>query len=130
MLSTPVRMGVLEVAGPNVFSGYWQMPEKTAEEFREDGFFITGDMAKIDGDGYITIVGREKDLIISGGFNVYPKEVESEIDAMSGVVESAVFGCPHPDFGEGVVAGDFLEGTGLFIPVEGFRDGVEPEVEG
>jgi malonyl-CoA/methylmalonyl-CoA synthetase len=96
--------GVLEVRGPNVFKGYWQMPEKTREEFRDDGFFITGDVAKIDADGYVTIVGRSKDLIISGGLNVYPKEVESVIDRLPGVVESAVVGLPHPDFGEGVAA--------------------------
>jgi malonyl-CoA/methylmalonyl-CoA synthetase len=95
--------GVLEVRGPNVFKGYWQMPEKTREEFRDD-FFITGDVAKIDADGYVTIVGRSKDLIISGGLNVYPKEVESVIDRLPGVVESAVVGLPHPDFGEGVAA--------------------------
>jgi len=96
--------GVLEVRGPNVFKGYWGMPEKTAQEFRADGFFITGDLATISEDGYVTIVGRQKDLVISGGFNVYPKEVEGEIDAVPGVLESAVFGVPHPDFGEGVVA--------------------------
>jgi malonyl-CoA/methylmalonyl-CoA synthetase len=96
--------GILEVRGPNVFKGYWRMPEKTAEEFRDDGFFITGDIARIDEDGYITIVGREKDLVISGGYNVYPKEVETEIDVMDGVLESAVIGAPHPDFGEAVVA--------------------------
>jgi malonyl-CoA/methylmalonyl-CoA synthetase len=92
------------VKGPNVFKGYWRMPEKTAAEFRKDGFFITGDIARIDEDGYVSIVGRAKDLIISGGYNVYPKEVESEIDALPGVVESAVIGLPHPDFGEGVTA--------------------------
>ena len=85
------------------------MPEKTAEEFREDGFFITGDMAKIDDDGYVTIVGRAKDLVISGGYNVYPKEVETEIDAIDGVLESAVVGAPHSDFGEAVVAAVVLE---------------------
>jgi malonyl-CoA/methylmalonyl-CoA synthetase len=98
------EIGVLEVKGPNVFSGYWRMPEKTKAEFRGDGFFITGDVGKIDNDGYVHIVGRAKDLIITGGFNVYPKEVETEIDALPGVVESAVIGCPHPDFGEGVTA--------------------------
>jgi malonyl-CoA/methylmalonyl-CoA synthetase len=98
------EVGVLEIAGPNVFKGYWRMPGKTAEEFREDGFFITGDIARIDDDGYVSIVGRAKDLIISGGYNVYPKEVESEIDALDGVVESAVIGVTHPDFGEGVTA--------------------------
>lgn len=98
------EIGVLEVRGNNVFAGYWQMPEKTAEELREDGFFITGDLGKIDQDGYVHIVGRGKDLIISGGFNVYPKEVEEVIDDLNGVLESAVIGVPHPDFGEGVVA--------------------------
>lgn len=98
------EIGNLEVHGPNVFQGYWRMPEKTAEEFRNDGFFITGDIAKIDQDGYITIIGRSKDLVISGGYNVYPKEVESEIDELDGVNESAIIGVPHPDFGEAVVA--------------------------
>ncbi len=98
------EIGVLEVRGPNVFSGYWQMPEKTAEEFRPDGFFISGDMSKMDADGRVAIVGRAKDLIISGGFNVYPKEIESEIDDMADIGESAVVGVPHPDFGEGVIA--------------------------
>jgi malonyl-CoA/methylmalonyl-CoA synthetase len=98
------EIGVLEVKGPNVFSGYWRMPEKTKAEFRSDGFFITGDVSKIDKDGYVHIVGRAKDLIITGGFNVYPKEVETEIDGLPGVIESAVIGCPHPDFGEGVTA--------------------------
>ncbi|KEO53558.1 malonyl-CoA synthase [Thalassospira permensis NBRC 106175] len=98
------EIGVLEARGPNVFAGYWQMPEKTAEEFREDGFFITGDIAKIDAKGYVHIVGRAKDLVISGGFNVYPKEIETVIDKMDGVVESAVIGVAHPDFGEAVVA--------------------------
>ena len=98
------EIGVIEVKGPNVFEGYWRMPEKTAAEFRTDGFFITGDMGVIDERGYISIVGRAKDLIISGGFNVYPKEVEGEIDALPGVIESAVIGVSHPDFGEGVVA--------------------------
>ena len=98
------RSACIEVKGPNVFPGYWRMPEKTKAEFRADGFFITGDVGKIDERGYVHIVGRAKDLIITGGFNVYPKEVESEIDALPGVVESAVIGCPHPDFGEGVTA--------------------------
>ncbi len=100
----PGGIGVIEVKGPNVFSGYWRMPEKTKSEFRPDGFFITGDVGKIDERGYVHIVGRAKDLIITGGFNVYPKEVESEIDALPGVVESAVIGVPHADFGEGVTA--------------------------
>ncbi|UJX46359.1 malonyl-CoA synthase [Xanthobacter sp. YC-JY1] len=97
------EIGMIEVEGPNVFKGYWRMPEKTASEFR-DGFFITGDLGKIDEKGYVHIVGRGKDLVITGGFNVYPKEVEGEIDAIPGVVESAVIGVPHPDFGEGVTA--------------------------
>jgi malonyl-CoA/methylmalonyl-CoA synthetase len=98
------EIGVIEVKGPNVFKGYWRMPEKTAEEFRPDGYFITGDLGRFDSDGYLHIVGRAKDLVISGGFNVYPKEVEAEIDAIDGVLESAVIGLPHPDFGEGVTA--------------------------
>jgi malonyl-CoA/methylmalonyl-CoA synthetase len=98
------EIGVIEVKGPNVFGGYWRMPEKTAAEFRGDGFFITGDLGKIDDKGYVHIVGRGKDLVISGGYNVYPKEVETEIDGMAGVVESAVIGVAHPDFGEGVTA--------------------------
>jgi malonyl-CoA/methylmalonyl-CoA synthetase len=97
-------IGMIEVMGPNVFKGYWRMPEKTKAEFRDDGFFITGDLGKIDSNGYVHILGRGKDLVISGGFNVYPKEIESEIDAMPGVVESAVIGVPHADFGEGVTA--------------------------
>ena len=98
------EIGMIEVKGPNVFKGYWRMPEKTAAEFKPDGFFITGDLGKIDERGYFHIVGRGKDLVISGGFNVYPKEVEDEIDAMPGVIESAVIGVPHADFGEGVTA--------------------------
>ena len=98
------EIGMIEVKGPNVFKGYWRMPEKTAAEFRPDGFFITGDLGRIDGRGYVYIVGRGKDLVISGGYNVYPKEVETEIDALDGVTESAVIGVPHPDFGEGVTA--------------------------
>ncbi|PIT01725.1 malonyl-CoA synthase [Bradyrhizobium nitroreducens] len=98
------EIGMIEVKGPNVFKGYWRMPEKTKSEFRDDGFFITGDLGKIDTKGYVHILGRGKDLVISGGFNVYPKEIESEIDAMPGVVESAVIGVPHADFGEGVTA--------------------------
>lgn len=96
--------GMIEVNGPNVFKGYWRMPEKTQAEFRTDGFFITGDLGKIDERGYVHIVGRGKDLVISGGYNIYPKEVEAEIDQMPGVVETAVIGVPHPDFGEGVTA--------------------------
>jgi malonyl-CoA/methylmalonyl-CoA synthetase len=98
------EVGMIEVKGPNVFAGYWNMPEKTAAEFRTDGFFITGDLGKLDANGYLHIVGRGKDLIITGGFNVYPKEIETEIDAIAGVSESAVVGVPHADFGEGVTA--------------------------
>lgn len=97
-------VGVIEVRGPNVFQGYWQMPEKTREELRDDGWFITGDLATRDADGYVTIVGRAKDLIITGGFNVYPKEVEEVLDTLPGILESAVIGLPHPDFGEAVFA--------------------------
>ncbi|MGO7427171.1 AMP-binding protein, partial [Rhizobium ruizarguesonis] len=100
----PEETGMIEIKGPNVFKGYWRMPEKTAAEFTADGFFISGDLGKIDRDGYVHIVGRGKDLVISGGYNIYPKEVEGEIDQIDGVVESAVIGVPHPDFGEGVTA--------------------------
>ncbi|MEO1091451.1 MAG: malonyl-CoA synthase [Pseudomonadota bacterium] len=102
-------VGVIEVKGPNVFQGYWNLPEKTAAEFRPDGFFVTGDLGVVDGRGYVAIVGRDKDLIISGGFNVYPAEVEALIDAVAGVAESAVVGVPHADFGEGVTAVVALE---------------------
>jgi malonyl-CoA/methylmalonyl-CoA synthetase len=98
------EVGMIEVKGPNVFKGYWRMPEKTAAEFKPDGFFITGDLGKVDERGYVHIVGRGKDLVITGGYNVYPKEVETEIDSIPGVVESAVIGVPHADFGEGVTA--------------------------
>ena len=98
------KIGTLEIKGPNVFKGYWKLPEKTLEEFREDGFFITGDLACRDLQGYLSIVGRGKDLIISGGLNVYPKEVEDRLNRLDGVQESAVFGLPHPDFGEAVTA--------------------------
>ena len=102
-------IGTLEIKGPNVFSGYWQAPEKTAQEFTADGWFKTGDLGKIDSNGYVHIVGRVKDLVISGGYNVYPKEVEAELDAIPGVLESAVFGVRHPDFGEGVTAAVVLQ---------------------
>jgi malonyl-CoA/methylmalonyl-CoA synthetase len=98
------EVGDIQVKGPNVFKGYWRMPEKTSEEFTSDGYFKTGDVGKFDSDGYLSIVGRSKDLIISGGYNVYPKEIESFIDEMDGVTESAVVGIPHPDFGEAVTA--------------------------
>jgi malonyl-CoA/methylmalonyl-CoA synthetase len=97
-------IGNLEVRGPNVFGGYWRMPEKTREEFTADGWFKTGDVGKIDAQGYVTIVGRSKDLIISGGFNVYPAEIEGTLNDLHGVAESAVIGVPHADFGEAVVA--------------------------
>jgi malonyl-CoA/methylmalonyl-CoA synthetase len=97
-------VGVLELRGPNLFRGYWRMPDRTAEELRPDGFFITGDVATMDAEGRVSIVGRAKDLVISGGFNVYPREIELEIDAIPGVIESAVIGVPHPDLGEAVVA--------------------------
>jgi malonyl-CoA/methylmalonyl-CoA synthetase len=98
------EVGGIEVKGPNIFKGYWHNPEKTKSEFRTDGYFMTGDVGRIDERGYVHIVGRSKDLIISGGFNVYPKEVETVIDALPGVAESAVIGVPHADFGEAVVA--------------------------
>ena len=100
----PEEIGDIQVKGPNVFSGYWRMPEKTAEEFTPDGYFKTGDVGKFDARGYLSIVGRSKDLIISGGYNVYPKEIESVLDAMDGVTESAVIGVAHPDYGEAVTA--------------------------
>lgn len=105
------EIGVLEVRGPNVFQGYWQMPDKTAAELRDDGFFITGDLGKVDEDGYVHILGRNKDLIISGGFNIYPKELEVLLDDQAGVLESAVIGVPHPDFGESPV--------GVLVPMAG-----------
>ncbi|HEX6014237.1 MAG TPA: AMP-binding protein, partial [Geminicoccaceae bacterium] len=98
------EVGVIEIRGPNVFQGYWRMPEKTEAEFRDDGFFVSGDLGYVDEKGYLRISGREKDLIISGGFNVYPAEVEAAIEELPGVAECAVIGAPHPDFGEGVVA--------------------------
>jgi malonyl-CoA/methylmalonyl-CoA synthetase len=114
------EIGGIEVKGPNVFSGYWRMPEKTAAEFRADGFFITGDVGKIDANGYVHIVGRAKDLVICGGYNVYPKEVETVIDAIDGVAESTVVGVPHPDFGEAVVA--------IVLRRSGSSDVTEPQV--
>ena len=100
----PGEVGEIEFKGPNVFTGYWRMPEKTADEFTADGYFRSGDLGRIDEDGYVSIVGRGKDLVISGGINVYPKEVELLIDKLDGVAESAVIGLPHPDFGEQVTA--------------------------
>ena len=105
------EVGTVEVRGPNVFRGYWRMPEKTAEEMHPDGWFITGDLGTLSDDGYLSIVGRAKDLVISGGYNIYPKEVELLLDEMPGVLESAVIGVPHPDMGEGVV--------GVLVPEPG-----------
>jgi malonyl-CoA/methylmalonyl-CoA synthetase len=97
-------IGSFEIKGPNVFAGYWGDADKTRAEFTADGWFKTGDVGRIEDDGYLYIMGRARDLVISGGCNVYPKEVEMELDALTGVLESAVFGVPHPDFGEGVTA--------------------------
>ncbi|MBT0959346.1 malonyl-CoA synthase [Alphaproteobacteria bacterium KMM 3653] len=105
------EIGMIEVRGPNVFKGYWQMPEKTAEELRSDGFFITGDLGQFSADGYLSIVGRSKDLIITGGYNVYPKEIEDVLNDIPGVSESAVFGIPDADFGEAIIAAVVPEGT-------------------
>ncbi|MBK5932549.1 malonyl-CoA/methylmalonyl-CoA synthetase [Rhodovulum imhoffii] len=125
------QIGMIEVRGPNVFRGYWQMPQKTREELRENGFFITGDLGRIDEDGYLQIVGRSKDLVITGGYNVYPKEVEQILDDQPGVLESAVIGVPHPDYGEAVLAvlvpraGEVpdlaLIGAGLRTRLAGFK---------
>jgi malonyl-CoA/methylmalonyl-CoA synthetase len=118
-------IGMIEVKGPNVFTSYWRMPEKTAAEFRSDGFFITGDLGIIDADGYVSIVGRGKDLVISGGYNIYPIEIESEIDAIDGVAESTVIGVPHPDLGEAVVAivvrspGAGIDGEAIVAALDG-----------
>jgi malonyl-CoA/methylmalonyl-CoA synthetase len=114
-------VGQIEVRGPNVFQGYWQMPEKTAAELRSDGFFITGDLGKIDEDGYLHILGRNKDLIISGGYNIYPKEIELVLDAQPGVLESAVIGVPHHEMGETVI--------GLIVPEPGQSPDVEQIME-
>jgi malonyl-CoA/methylmalonyl-CoA synthetase len=119
------EIGGIEVKGPNVFQGYWRMPEKTAEEFTADGWFKTGDVGKKDADGRVTIVGRSKDLIITGGYNVYPAEIEGFLNEMEGVAESAVIGVPHPDFGEGVVAvvvgkpGAVLDGAAMIATLKG-----------
>ncbi len=107
------EIGMIEVRGDNVFQGYWNMPEKTAEELRENGFFITGDLGVKTADGRVSIVGRQKDLIISGGYNIYPKEIEDVINDVDGVLESAVFGVPDADFGESVIASVVLGDTSL-----------------
>jgi malonyl-CoA/methylmalonyl-CoA synthetase len=122
-------IGVLEVTGPNVFAGYWRDPEKTRAEFTEDGWFKTGDLGRIDAAGYVFIVGRAKDLVISGGYNVYPKEVELELDAVPGVLESAVFGVPHPDLGEGVTAA-IVRKPGAEIAVEDVIRSVKSRLAG
>ena len=106
-------VGAIQVKGENVFAGYWRMPEKTREEFTEDGYFRTGDVGAFDREGYLSIVGRAKDLIISGGYNVYPREIELVLDAVAGVAESAVIGVPDPDFGEAV--------TAIVVPQENVR---------
>ena len=121
------EIGSIEIKGPNVFKGYWQMPEKTAAEFRSDGFFISGDLGKFDADGYLSIVGRSKDLIITGGYNVYPKEIEEEIDALDGVTESAIIGIPHADFGEAVVAVVVPQG-GADLKEQGILDAIAPRL--
>jgi malonyl-CoA/methylmalonyl-CoA synthetase len=115
------EIGMLEVRGPNVFRGYWNAPEKTAEAFTADGYFVTGDLGTIDAAGYVRIVGRAKDLVISGGYNVYPKEVETELDALPGVLESAVFGVPHADLGEAVTAAVVLEPGAAFDEAAALR---------
>ena len=118
---------MIEVRGPNVFAGYWNMPEKTAEEFREDGFFITGDLGQLDEAGYVQIVGRSKDLIISGGYNIYPKEIELLLDEQEGVLESAVIGVPHPDFGEGVV-GVLVAKPGVTLDTEAISAAIHSKI--
>jgi malonyl-CoA/methylmalonyl-CoA synthetase len=120
----PDVIGTLQVKGPNVFAGYWRDQEKTHSEFTADGWFKTGDVGRIDRDGYVHIVGRAKDLVISGGYNVYPKEVEIELDALAGVLESAVFGIPHPDFGEGVTAAVVAK-PGVVLSEEALIDSVK-----
>ncbi len=120
-------VGMVEVRGANVFKGYWNMPEKTAAEFRRDGFFMTGDLGTIDGDGYLRIVGRAKDLVITGGLNVYPKEIEDAIDALPGVAESAVFGVPHPDFGEAVAAAVTLR-PGIAVDGQALLTALRPQL--
>ena len=126
-VAPPGETGILEVKGPNVFKGYWRMPDQTAEAFKSDGYFVTGDLATRDKDGRVVIVGRATELIISGGLNVYPKEVEREIDALPGVAESAVIGVPHPDFGEGVVAA-VVAGPGKEVSEDAVLSGLEDRI--
>ena len=119
--------GMIEVRGPNVFLGYWRKPDKTAEELRGNGFFITGDLGRIDGDGYLHILGREKDLIISGGYNIYPKQIETEIDALDGVTESAVFGVADPDMGEAVAVAVVCSGEAT-LDADGIVEAIKPNL--
>lgn len=123
VMAGPGEAGVLEVRGPNVFRGYWQRPDRNAIEFRDDGFFVTGDIAVMDEEGRVTLVGRAKDLIISGGLNVYPKEIEEVLDAVDGVVESAVVGVPDPDLGEAIVAVVVTE-PGVKVTADGLMEAV------
>ncbi len=124
------EIGHIQVRGDNVFAGYWRMPEKTREEFTPDGFFRTGDMGRFDADGYLAIIGRDKDLIISGGLNVYPKEIEEAIDALPGVAESAVIGLPHPDFGEAVTAVVVRGRDGAGLTAEGIIAALKGNIAG
>ncbi len=119
--------GMLEVRGPNVFKGYWGMQEKTQEELRENGFLITGDLGTISEDGYVSLVGRSKDLIISGGYNIYPKEVEGLLDDIDGVYESAVIGVPHPDLGEAVAA-VIVTQPGVSLSQESIMDALQNRI--
>jgi malonyl-CoA/methylmalonyl-CoA synthetase len=125
----PGEVGSIEVRGPNVFRGYWRAPDKTAAEFRADGFFITGDLGAFDTEGYLSIVGRSRDVVITGGLNVYPAEVEGAIDALPGVAASAVIGVPHPDFGEAVVA-VVVPATGAALGEEALRDALRERLAG
>ena len=124
------EVGEIEFKGPNVFSGYWRMPKKTAEEFTADGYFRSGDLGWISEDGYVAIVGRGKDLVITGGFNVYPKEVELFIDKLEGVTESAVIGLPHPDFGEQVTAVVVCEPAAIGPGEQSVIDALKHELAG
>lgn len=125
----PGERGMIEVRGPNLFSGYWQMPEKTSQEMRKDGFLITGDIGRVDDAGYLSIVGRARDMIITGGLNVYPKEIERVIDGLDGVLESAVIGVPHPDLGEAVVAVVVAE-QGAELVADAIADGISDALAG
>ena len=124
-LLPPGDIGMIEVRGPNVFKGYWRNPQKTAAEFRPDGFFITGDLGSFDTQGYLTISGRGKDLVITGGLNVYPKEIETELDQLPDVLESAVIGVPHPDLGEGVTAIVVLKSALTVLDEQGMIAGLQ-----